>query len=82
MSLNGKLTILQTVKRGKWVFRASVFQNELDVYSILLIIYNLRNKNNLSFRFFSNDEDAAAFVDECSEGKYGDILDDYDESKT
>lgn len=77
----GRLTILQSVKRGKWVFRASVYQDD-DIYSIMLIIYNMRYRDKLFFRYFTTDEQAATFVDECASGKYGDILDDYDESKT
>lgn len=48
----------------------------------MLIIYNMRYRDKLFFRYFTTDEQAATFVDECASGKYGDILDDYDESKT
>lgn len=76
-----RLTVLESIQRGKWVFRASVLQDE-ENYSIMLVIYNIRSPNSLYFRFFNRDEDASAFVDECAAGKYGDKLDDMDEKKT
>lgn len=79
---NRNLTILEAIQRGRWVFRASLLQIEGGLDSIMLVIYNLKNRDKLAFRFFSTDEQAAAFVDECAAGKHGDVLDDYGERKT
>lgn len=74
---DAKITVLDTMRKGNWYFRVSTLESfESDAYSIMVVIWNRRYRDNLYFRFFADDELAAAFVDECASGKYGDILED------
>lgn len=61
------------MKRGKWFFRASVCES-IDTYSIMLSLWNIYARDTLHIRFFSSNEEAALFVNDCVSGKFGDTL--------
>lgn len=72
-----KVTVLKTIRRGNWLFRVSTFEDyATETYTVMIVVWNIKFKDNLYFRFFDDDERAAAFVDECSSGKYGDVLEE------
>ena len=74
-----KITVLDSVRRGNWYFRASTLQDsDSDLFSIMITAWNRRHKDKLYIRFFTDEGVAAAFVDECAAGKYGDLLEDYE----
>lgn len=74
------ITQLPVLQRGKWFFRVSVCEYEKsDAYSVMITLWNLYQRNRMYIRFFTTNEDAAAFVDECVAGKYGDSLEPTEE---
>lgn len=72
---NKRVTVFDTIKRGKWVFRLSLVEDEKTLTtSIMITHFHMSFPSKIYIRFFNEDEKAAAYVDECSAGKYGDVL--------
>jgi hypothetical protein len=72
-----KVTVLNPIKRQNWLFRVSTFEDhENGIHTLLIILWNTKHRDLVYFRFFDDEGRAAAFVDECAAGKYGDTLDD------
>jgi hypothetical protein len=69
-----KLTVLDTLKKDRWVFRVSLLEAK-DLNSIMLIYCNIKEPTLIGIRFFDTDEKVTQFVHECSIGKYGDSVD-------
>ena len=73
------VVVINTIKRKQWYFRVSTFEDdELDIYTIMVVLWNSNLRDQIYFRFFDDDHKAAAFVDACATGKYGDTLTDID----
>lgn len=72
-----RVTVLATVKRDSWFFRVSTLECPVEeVYTIMIVVWNIKHRDRIYIRFFEEDAKAAAFVDECAAGKYGDVLED------
>lgn len=73
-----KIVILDPIRRGNWFFKASTLVgSDDDSFSVMLTIYNRRNKDRLYLRFFVDDARAAEFVEQCVSGTFGDTLQDH-----
>lgn len=74
-----KLVNLPPVKRGKWFFKVSTLESpDSNHYSIMVNLWNMYKRDKMYIRFFKSNEEAAAFIDECAAGKYGDELETSD----
>jgi len=72
--MDNRVTVLPVVCRGNWFFRVSVLDDPKNsIYSIMILIWNKRRRD-IYVRYFDDEKAAAAFVEDCSAGKFGVIL--------
>lgn len=65
-----KLTLFPLLMRDEWLFRLSVS----DGSNIMLIVLNIKDPNIFMIRYFSDSDDAIAFIDEAAAGKHLDYF--------
>jgi hypothetical protein len=63
------IVIMPIVRLNDWLFRISVSKNQY----IMVFAINIIN-DSFMIRFFTEEEHAVAFIEECSEGKHSDTL--------
>lgn len=76
MKPENNFTRLPAYQKGKWFFKVSTLESfsPEETYSVMVSLWNMYKRERMYIRFFVTNEDAAAFVDECVAGKYGDEL--------
>lgn len=62
-----RLSVFPIIRKGEWLFRTSI----IDSNSIMIFAFNPHNQQML-IRFYFDELNAKAFVDECAEGKHVD----------
>jgi hypothetical protein len=78
--MSRKVTVLDPIKRKNWLFRVSTVEDsENGSNTLMLILWNMKHRDQVYFRFFDDEERASVFVDDCVSGKFGDTLDDIKE---
>jgi hypothetical protein len=65
-----KLTIFPVLMRDDWLFRISIS----DSSNIMLIVLNVKDPNIFMMRYFSDSDEAIAFIDEAAAGKHIDYF--------
>lgn len=61
-----RIAIFEPRDIGSWRFRVSISNLE----NILIICYDMMDHSNFHIRFFTNEDEANAFVIEASQGKH------------
>jgi hypothetical protein len=65
-----KLTIFPVLMRDDWLFRISVS----DSTNIMVIVFNVKEPSIFMIRYFSESDEAIAFIDEAAAGKHVDYF--------
>ena len=61
-----RLVVFPGTKRGSWVFRVSISNME----NIMVMAFCTDEPRDMILRFFTNEENAAAFIDEVAMNKH------------
>lgn len=61
-----KLTIFPVLMREDWLFRISIS----DDANIMVIVINIKDPNAFFIRYFVEETDAVAFIEEAAAGKH------------
>jgi len=65
-----RLSVFPMILKKEWLFRISVS----DYHNIMVLIMNRLHPTLFMIRFFQDEAEASAFIDECAEGKHIDDL--------